>query len=744
MSILDFSNRIDDLTHEFTGREWLDEHVTHFLNEPSARYLVITGEAGIGKSAVAAHLAKTRSVHAIHFCSTSVAETITPSDFVRSISAQLRANLPGFTTCIAAELGVSDYLNTPTSITGTATAHLAQDVDEIIGVKIDSLHIGSTNVLDIFARSVTKPLKAWLREHPNQPVLFLVDALDEGDRYTQSPKIVDLIAASEGLTPSSKWILTSRPGTRAQTLKAMHEAILDDADDNIQDIEKHIRRVFAASPLAEATTGDPIRATTLAKALEQRARGNFLYLRYVIKQIRAAVASSGELPEPSRLPDGLPDVYREFLGRIADTHTDLWKQQLRKVLGALAVSYIPLTFDQVSALSGASKQTTNDVLNTITQFLNMRSSDGVELYSIFHASFSDFLTDRKSSGEWWVDPIDNHSHIIDYYLSNYHPNKWDKCDSYGRNYISRHMKEASRWEDLHKFLSLKSTCTINNITLYENFWYKTCEENKQILVFYNDIQDMLVYLNNEIPSTLSKVEQKHLFSRFFHYSLIAGSIISISDNMSAIVLEALTKHQVWSIERSITSARQISSAAEKSQALLCIFPLIKDKITLQSILEEAVKAAMYLKSGTTRCILMLQIYKYSEHYVILETRINYLKQAEHDAKNVRRLAERAHLLVKIANTVNEKKYKNNILKTALEYARREPDASYSAVALAEVASVITNPIQQELLQHEAIFLAKNIKSNITSASTMGKVLSYIDGSLWQSEALEHAILTLCL
>jgi hypothetical protein len=61
---LDFSDRIRDLTQVFVGREWLLREVDDFVAQDKERYLVITGEPGIGKSAVAARLTQVRDIHA--------------------------------------------------------------------------------------------------------------------------------------------------------------------------------------------------------------------------------------------------------------------------------------------------------------------------------------------------------------------------------------------------------------------------------------------------------------------------------------------------------------------------------------------------------------------------------------------------------------------------------------------------------------------------------------------------------
>lgn len=64
----DSSKRIRDLTEVFVGREWLLREVDDFPQQDDDRYLVITAEPVIGKSAVAARLTKVCTIRAHYYC----------------------------------------------------------------------------------------------------------------------------------------------------------------------------------------------------------------------------------------------------------------------------------------------------------------------------------------------------------------------------------------------------------------------------------------------------------------------------------------------------------------------------------------------------------------------------------------------------------------------------------------------------------------------------------------------------
>jgi len=60
--IFDFSDYIAERTQDFTGREWVFAEIDAWLATPDApRYFIITGEPGIGKTALAGRMRRCRS-----------------------------------------------------------------------------------------------------------------------------------------------------------------------------------------------------------------------------------------------------------------------------------------------------------------------------------------------------------------------------------------------------------------------------------------------------------------------------------------------------------------------------------------------------------------------------------------------------------------------------------------------------------------------------------------------------------
>jgi len=78
---------LQQLTEGFTGRSHILNDIDHWLQQKDQRFFILTGELGVGKSAIAAHLTKTRKdIVAYHFCQADDANTLKPGQIVRSPS----------------------------------------------------------------------------------------------------------------------------------------------------------------------------------------------------------------------------------------------------------------------------------------------------------------------------------------------------------------------------------------------------------------------------------------------------------------------------------------------------------------------------------------------------------------------------------------------------------------------------------------------------------------------------------
>ena len=53
LSAIDFTSDLEKLTKDFTGRQWVFDDIDRWLKESEERFFILTGEPGVGKSAIA-------------------------------------------------------------------------------------------------------------------------------------------------------------------------------------------------------------------------------------------------------------------------------------------------------------------------------------------------------------------------------------------------------------------------------------------------------------------------------------------------------------------------------------------------------------------------------------------------------------------------------------------------------------------------------------------------------------------
>lgn len=93
---------LKQLTESFTGRSYIFDEIDHWLQQKDQRFFVLTGEPGVGKSAIAARLTQIRDdVAAYHFCRTGDVETVRPARILRSLAAQLGEHLTDYGQALA-------------------------------------------------------------------------------------------------------------------------------------------------------------------------------------------------------------------------------------------------------------------------------------------------------------------------------------------------------------------------------------------------------------------------------------------------------------------------------------------------------------------------------------------------------------------------------------------------------------------------------------------------------------------
>ena len=236
----DFSEIIETAAQGFTGREEILAEIDRWLADAQGpRYLVVSGEPGSGKTALAARLVRDGKTTAYHFCLQGRTETVDPRAFLRLIILQLVNSLPGFGPALLQGEG-------PTIDVKQDVAVLAPG-GKLVGIMIGNLdldaplprlkitqNVGSVseggavksmevhNVLlpdlppsEMFRRFIAEPLGRGAVSFGSVAVI-LVDGLDVA-LAAPGENILDLVAGTGDLPPQLRFIVTTRPDPRVMT-----------------------------------------------------------------------------------------------------------------------------------------------------------------------------------------------------------------------------------------------------------------------------------------------------------------------------------------------------------------------------------------------------------------------------------------------------------------------------------------------------------------------------------------------
>ena len=442
---------------DFTGRGWVLGEVENWRAHRPERYLIITGEPGAGKTALAAWLVGLgppphdgaqaalladlrRSWDAAHFCVARGQGTVDPNAFTLSLVKQLSQRYRVF-----AEAAI-DRLAPELSIRQVAPDNRGT----VIGAKVERLILsGERRAGDLYQRAVREPLQTLAETRPELTVLILVDALDEAVTADE-PNIVTLLAGSSDLPPAVRFVLTSRNEPRV-TDQFDDVARLDlsgarNAAASRADLEAYVRRRLSARPGA--------RTRDTATLLIDRAEGNFLYARWVLEEFE----TGGWLPDLRTLPKGLYGLYRVFLDRLVKggrlAFSEAWLGRHEPFFGFLTVADPAAPEAVLPRWLKWGDNEFNAYVHDVAQVIEYLTdvADGEPGYRLYHRSVAEFFSARRYPddgsvrvNEYYVDPARHHDRIASDYLTRFADldewaGDWSQADRYGLAHLVGHLK----------------------------------------------------------------------------------------------------------------------------------------------------------------------------------------------------------------------------------------------------------------------------------------------------------------
>ncbi|MEV7326787.1 hypothetical protein AB0N27_01515, partial [Micromonospora sp. NPDC093244] len=272
----------------FQGRKELIGRIDERITRADRGYVVIRGEAGVGKSALAAHLVWTRPC-AYHFTGLDGGAR-NPVEARKSLAAQL--------------IGAW----------GLAQRFTPGDVFPAAAERPDWL-----------AKVIRAAVAARNEQYPpadRLPIVLVVDGLDEAepDPPGMGTGIPLGLPSPDALPPGAYIIATSRYGLPLVALRDPLRVGWSQIDvqgaDNLADMAAYLQETTSGPnsdpALTRALTDHGVTAEAFTAMLLNRCQGVWIYLRYVLDEIRAGLRPPSDV---AYLPDRLRGYYEQHIQR---------------------------------------------------------------------------------------------------------------------------------------------------------------------------------------------------------------------------------------------------------------------------------------------------------------------------------------------------------------------------------------------------------------------------------------------
>ena len=469
-----FDRYIAERTSEYSPRPWLIRRIADWLGNPGpSRFFVISAEPGGGKTALSGRItllsrgagaptdppelaALPAAIAAHHFCFAQDAGWIDPLAFSRSISAQLASAYPEFERALRErpeEHGLT--INAQQNIFGSVSGE----------AKVADVTLQLASAHGAFTLEVRQPLVRMYEAGFDRDIFILVDALDEAEKSDGPATIFDLVLLTKELPPRVRFLVTTRP--EADILRRLklqdperQDLPLSDPssrEESRRDIFRYVTAALARQPALRARVSPQLGETALVDRLCDKADGNFLWTRLVLKMLAQSdqVVTAATL---DALPSDLNDFYFDFIEQIAARNRNEWRQKHALLLGTLVVAREELSAEQLAKYGGLDSVAVAQVIRDVSQLLDA-TQNGEPRYSLYHRSMADFLTDPRASREYYVDAPAAHQRIAAVW-------KADGGDDYALRNISSHLfalrHEPERLRDLYSLASrswMERKCT---------------------------------------------------------------------------------------------------------------------------------------------------------------------------------------------------------------------------------------------------------------------------------------------
>jgi AAA ATPase domain len=361
-----FRSVVDDRTKGFVGREFVFDEVDRLIagGDFASGYVVIRGEPGIGKTAIAASLVTRRGY--VHHFNIAPENIRSPKQFLENVCAQLIARYELDHATLPAQAGED---------AGFLSQLLAEAVDKA-------------------------------RAH-GEPLVVVVDALDEAEDTGLDPS-ANRLYLPRSLPEGVFFVVTTREEDdyRLDVDNDSEIWIRDQDPANQQDVARYVESFLdaQADPMNDRIAGSGLARADFIEAIVGRSEGNFMYLVHVLPEIARGKLSLDGREGVGALPRGLKGYYQRHWRDMKDADSERFASLQRPVLCFLAISREPVTVPQLMEWTRLEPGDVKDVVREWREFLDEDPEAQPARYRIYHRSFAEFL-DEEENLRWYHEQI---------------------------------------------------------------------------------------------------------------------------------------------------------------------------------------------------------------------------------------------------------------------------------------------------------------------------------------------------
>ena len=553
-----------------------------------------------------------------------------------------------------------------------------------------------------------------------EKIVLVLDALDEAG----TPPGSNVLGLPRQLPEGVYLILSLRPQPVTLDIEPFPHRVdlLQGADENREDVAEYLEKVAQSPAIAGQLAAHGYTAAQFVRALGDASAGNWMYLYYVITDIRGGLRAPLNLDE---LPRGLTGYYAQTWSRWRDEAK--WDSLYLPLLATLNGAFEPLTLATLREWAGigpdASDRTLRRLWNERWRAFVQRTAETPYRYRPLHASLRDFFGGRATPGEMppayegFLEELgeaakEAHARIVDR-LRITVPGGWPELasDPYASRYLTSHLRLAGDLDTLFWLVD-------------DEEWYNAQERvDPSYAAFLNDIEQAWTAAEDVDREAVGNGELAPLLGREIRCALVKSSLHSLSSNIPYRLLVMLVKTGRWTPATALAIATQRAGESDRARTLSALAKYLPAELS-----EEALGAARGIVNRDARVCTLNALAKHlpaTQQACVLGEALAVARGIEHEHTRAILLSDLAeHLPTELLDEV---------LETALGNEDKHPATHLLGAVIQHLPTAKRNDVCSE-----ALTTARGIGPEYSRASALIDLAKYLPPAE-QTEVLGEAL-----